>query len=211
MIIHDFPQYSPEWWEIRRGVPTASDADRIITPKTGKLSASHEKYIHKLIADRVRFDPNMLTERPMSAAMRHGVECEPTARDWYSFDTGLEVRQVGFCMTDDKRFGFSPDGLVSTEGVLELKCPQPETHVGYILGGILPDEYRCQCHFALACSELPWLDFVSYAEGFDPFKIRVVPDEFTAKMRAVMNEFYGLYEQAWTLFQERGNHVLPQV
>jgi len=196
----DCLQYSTEWWEARRGVPTSSQFSRIITPKTSKPSASAEGYIHELIADRLRFDPPVMTDRPMNAAMRHGVECEPDARNWYAFEGNRDVRLVGLCLTDDGRFGASPDGMVGDDGLLEIKCPQPSTHVGYLLGGTLPDEYRCQVHGQLIITGRSWVDFLSYCPGFDPFLIRVTPDEFTDKLRDALESFWDRYNAAWQEF-----------
>ncbi|MBY0515118.1 MAG: YqaJ viral recombinase family protein [Gemmataceae bacterium] len=193
-------QYSPEWWEARRGVPTASRFDRILTPKTSKPSSQQEPYTHELIADRVRFDPRVVTDRPMNAAMRHGVDCEPEARDWYALEGNHDVQQVGFCLTDDGRMGCSPDGLVGTDGLLEIKCPEPKTHVGYLMAGTLPDEYRCQVHGQLLVTGRRWCDFFSYCPGFDPFLIRVAPDEFTDRLASELARFVDRLDAAWAAF-----------
>lgn len=213
MKVYHFAQYSAEYWETRRGIPTASCADKIITPAKGKLSAQADKYICRLIADRIHFDPNMMTNNPMTAAMRNGVTCEPDARNWYSMDRDVSVRQVGFCMTDDGKFGASPDGLIESapdiyEGGLELKVPDTGTHVGYLLGQCLPDDYKPQVHMQLIVTGLPWVDFVSYRAGYDPFLIRVEPDDFTDILREVLDEFYEKYRRCWEQF-ETSYHNAP--
>jgi len=73
-----------------------------------------------------------------SRAMQDGIDMEPEARACYSFLAGGEVKQVGFCLSDDGRFGCSPDGLVGDDGGLELKCPLPKTHIKYLVEGELP-------------------------------------------------------------------------
>lgn len=199
----DCVQYSPEWWQARRGVPTASQFDRIITPKTCRPSLQAEGYIHELIADRLRFDPPVMTERPMNAAMRHGVDCEPDARNYYAMEHDRDVRLCGLCLTDDGRFGASPDGLVGDDGIIEIKCPEPKTHVGYLLSGELPDAYRAQVHGQLLVTGREWCDFLSYCPGFDPFLIRVTPDEFTERLAAALEEFWDRYNAAWLEFVAR--------
>lgn len=189
------PQYSPEWYEARRGVPTASRFSDIMGKKM-TLLAGAETYIDELIADTVRLDPNMLTERPATSAMKHGTECEPEARAWYEFNHNVTVQLVGFCLTDDETLGCSPDFLVGDEGVGELKCPQPKTHVSYLRAGTLPDDYRAQVHGHLIVTGRPWCDFLSYCPGFPPLLVRVVPDEYTAKLRAVLAEFLEKYAAA---------------
>lgn len=239
MKIVKCPQYSDLWWEARRGIPTASEAGRIITPVGKKcalqeghdgthraaeedekvkskgrcqvgvpqMSAQADKYIAKLIADKYRFDPNMFTSGPMTPAMRNGSQCEPEARRWYEYDRGLSVEQVGFCLDDYGRFGCSPDGLVNGDGLLELKCPQPETHVGYLLGQTLPDDYKPQVHMQLIVTGRKWVDFVSYCAGFDPFMYRVEPDEFTETLRGVMEEFWAKYQKCLKQFETSHNNA----
>lgn len=197
MKILDVPQLSPEWWEARCGVATASQFHRIITPKKGDLSASAMEYINELVADRIAQHPKCMTEKPMTPAMRYGSETEPEARDWYAFDREVDVRQVGFCLSDCGRFGASPDGLIGDDGGLELKCPEAKTHVGYLLGQKLPDEYKAQVHGSLIVTGRAWWDFVSYARGFPPLVVRVTPDEFTTKLRDVLEQFWAFYRAAW--------------
>jgi hypothetical protein len=208
MRIVDCVQLSPIWWEARRGLPTASGAKRIITPAKGELSKSADEYICELIGDRVSLTPNMMTEQPMTAAMRNGSQCEPDARRWYEMQNDLDVVQVGLCVTDDGKWAASPDGLVGDDGLLELKCPQPKTHVKYLLGQELPEEYKPQVHMQLIVTGRKWCEFVSYAAGFDPFVYRVEPDEFTDTMRKVLGQFQAKYDRCWEEFQ-KFHHVAP--
>jgi len=89
MIIHNMEQYSPEWWSIRKGIPTASCASKIVTP-TGNLSVQSRAYMNELIADSLGFgdEPTEPTEW-----MTRGLELEPEARSFYEFDSGLTVQQ----------------------------------------------------------------------------------------------------------------------
>ena len=53
-IHYGVKQREPEWYELRRGVFTASNANKIITP-TGALSKSSEKHINKLLAEKAGY------------------------------------------------------------------------------------------------------------------------------------------------------------
>jgi len=171
MQIHECDQLSDSWWTLRRGVPTASEFSSILTPKTMKLSAGAMTYTCKLIGDT--FDPRYpRKDGPATAAMRDGTEMEPFSRRWYEFERNVTVRQVGFVTTDDGRFGCSPDGLVGSEGGIQLKNPQPHVQVRYLLEGGLPDEHKCQVHGELAVSGREWWDFVSHCEGLPPLIVR---------------------------------------
>lgn len=191
---YDFDQYSDAWWRVRRGVPTASEFGRIITPAKGTLSASALGYAAELVGQFV--DPGYgVEETYVSAAMRNGTIMEPEARDWYEFDAGETVERVGFCTTDDGRFGCSPDALVGGDGCLELKSPTAKTQVLYLLAGTLPDEYRPQVHGHLIVTGRKWCDFVSYYRGLPTFRIRVTPDAFTDSLRDCLEKFWTTYQQ----------------
>lgn len=183
-----FEQYSPEWWAVRKGVPTASQFFRILTPKTGKLSASADDYAFELVA--ALYDPNPPgQDRPASREMMHGLECEPEARSWYELETGSTVRQVGFVLSDCGRIGCSPDGLVGEDGGLELKCPTLKTQAKYLYDGGLPVEYKAQVHGSLIVTGREWWDFLSYAPGLPPLYLRITPDDYTAKLRDALAAF----------------------
>jgi hypothetical protein len=192
-------QYTPEWWEARRGVPTCSNFDRILTPKTHKLSDSADKYIYELIADRKCQTPNFFSEhRPQTPEMEYGSRTEEEARDFYAMDRGVEVEQVGFYLSDDERFGGSPDGVIAgAKGGLELKCPKRSTQVEYLHKDKMPDEYKCQVHGHLIVSGFDWWDFMSYAPGLAPFVIRVVPDAFTRELKIALEMFHEKYVAMW--------------
>lgn len=198
----DIEQMTPEWWEIRRGIPTASRFSKVITPKTGKLSAQADTLIAELIAERFQRGP-IEPDRPINRYIDHGINTEDEARNWYAFHHKAALQQVGFCKTDDGRFGCSPDALVGDDGILEIKCPSPAVHVGYLIEGVLPDEYKAQAHGALIVTGREWLDFVSYATDaadLEPFVVRVVPDAFTELLRAALDQFHARYVEILSRF-----------
>jgi hypothetical protein len=194
VIVHDCPQYSETWWKLRCGVPTSSNASRVIMPKKGELSSQADDYACELIAEK--YDAYYgIQEDYVSAAMKNGSVMEPESRRFYEFERNCEVQQVGFCLTDDGRFGCSPDSLVGDCGGLELKNPKPATHIRYLLDNKLPDAYRPQVHWCLVVTGRPWWDFLSYSPGLPHLLVRVEPDDFTEKLRACMEEFWTLYQK----------------
>lgn len=193
-IIHDCPQYSPEYWAVRRGVPTASNASRIITPAKAVMSSQAEAYACELIAEK--YDAYYgIQDEYVTAAMKNGTIMEPEARRFYEFEMNCDVQQVGFVLTDDGRFGCSPDGLVGEDGGLELKSPTTATHVRYLIKGGVPLEYLPQIHWSLIVTGRKFWSFMSYCPGLPPLLVRVEPDEFTEKLRACMEEFWALYQE----------------
>lgn len=202
-----FPQYSEDWWRVRKGVPTASNFGKVFTAKTMKPSASQDDYIAELIADRVDPTPPEFVVQYTNPEMMHGLETEGEARAFYAMDRDVEVEEVGFCLTDDGRFGCSPDGLVGEDGGLELKCPQLKTQVKYLLAGTLPDEYRGQVHGSLIVTGRAWWDFLSYAPGLPPLLLRVTRDEYTDALEAALEPFWVRYQQAWETIRRAGVNV----
>lgn len=202
MIIHECKQYSAEWWKVRRGLPTSSEASRIITPKKAELSGQVDSYACDLIAEK--FDAYYgQQEEYVSAAMKNGTIKEPESRRFYEFQRDVEVTEVGFVTTDDGRFGCSPDSLVGSSGGLELKNPAVATHVRYLLDGGLPAQYKPQVHWCLVVTGREWWDFCSYSGGLPPVLVRVTPDDYTEKLRECMEAF-------WTRYQELLAKVMAQ-
>lgn len=189
----DVPQLSVEWFEARRGRPTASEFHRIITAKKGEYAAAARGYLCELVAEKYhRGELPSFGPSPMTPAMGHGITCEPQARSWYALWCGQDIEQVGHCLTDDGRFGCSPDGLVGEDGVLELKCPQEATHVRYLLWPeLLEEEYRSQCHGHLIVTGRQRVDLVSYCPGWPAVIRRIEPDEFTEATRGCLDRFHG--------------------
>lgn len=120
MIYHDAPQGSDQWLADRKGLITGSrfkDArDRLKT--TGKPSKACLDYARDVARERVGGCP---PSKFQNAAMRTGTEQEPLARLAYEEETGNVVQEVGFITDDDRLFGMSPDGLIGSDGVLEVK------------------------------------------------------------------------------------------
>lgn len=197
MKVHDFRQGSDLWLWHRIGIPTASEFDRIITPKKAALSAGADGYIAELIAETVCPDyTGGFTSRPMWA----GTQIEDEARDWYAFTYG-SVREVGFVTDDAERWGCSPDGLGDGPG-LELKGPQPKAHVGYMLNPQdLANEYATQCHGGMVVCERRAWDLVSYCPPFEPVRVRFEWNAFTDRLAEVLVEFGLRYAEAIERFE----------
>jgi putative phage-type endonuclease len=182
----DFEQYSDEWWAIRRGIPTASAFNKLITPG-GKPSIQSKQYAYELVAECVVHEEEENFES--SKWMERGVILEDEARDWFSMKQGCEVQQVGFIMNDAETAGCSPDGLLTDDCGLEIKCPKGSTHVSYLVNGKLPETYAAQVHGSLIVSGFSKWIFCSYHPSFVPFVIEVTPNEYTDKLRIALDQF----------------------
>lgn len=158
MRISEYEQGTPEWLLERIGKISASRVSDVITA-TGKPSASAGKYLDSIIAEMLMGEP---IETFISSAMQRGTELEPEARAWYELQADADVEEVGFCIHDELDCGASPDGLVGTDRGLEIKCPQPNTHVGYLRGGKAPTAYIPQMQMCMWITDREHWDFVSY-------------------------------------------------
>ena len=156
----DIDQGTPEWFAARCGRVTASRiADVIAKTKSGP-STSRANYAAQLVTERLT---GTVGESFSNAAMAWGTEKEPEARDAYAFQEIVSVDQVGFVLHPSITLsGASPDGVVGTDGLVEIKCPNTATHIATLLDGKVPDKYQVQMLWQMACTERHWCDFVSY-------------------------------------------------
>lgn len=109
--------------------------------------------------------------------MQRGKEEEPFARDAYAAAFG-EVIELGFMVRDDWGFklGFSPDGLVGTDGLIEIKSRRAKTHVEIVIGGQMPGHHMAQIQTGLLVSGRKWCDYVDFSNGMHLFTRRIYPD-----------------------------------
>ena len=170
-IFDTFDQGSLEWQAVRAGVVTASAADALFTPKFAiKEGKAVDTYLSEVLAEKWLGAalPNFL-----SRAMEDGHIIEAQARSTYQFIHSEEIRQVAFIGSDDMSIGCSPDGIIGKDKGFELKCPQADTHVKYLLANKVPDEYIVQVHFSMFVTGFKEWVFMSYRHGFHDF-IKVV-------------------------------------
>lgn len=191
-------QRSEDWFRLRRGIPTASRFDMIMTAVTMKPSSSQAKLIDELLAE------SLLPMEPVgrkSADMEYGMILEAEARCAYELEFApCAVTEVGFILSDCGRFGCSPDGLVGETAGVEIKCPNPSTHISYVRAGVLPPDYKCQVHGSMIVSGRKLWDFFSYARGLPPLCITVQWDAFTEQLRGEIERFCEKYDKARAAF-----------
>ena len=180
MIILDHEQGSEEWLAARLGKPSASCFSRLITA-TGKPSSSADGYINELIAERLTGHSKPFFTTPW---MERGSELEPEAREAYAFISGNDTLEVGFIVDPTFSYGCSPDALIGSEGGLELKCPAPDTHVGYMRdnqAGV--KKYWQQIQGCMWVTGRQWWDFFAYHPEMPHVLVRVERDEkYIAKL-----------------------------
>jgi predicted phage-related endonuclease len=171
----DITQGTPEWDAIRRGVITASAMKVLVTP-TGKPANNDTSrgYLAELMVQRISSiaDPGYY-----SKDMERGDFLEPFAREFYHHNIA-PVTECGFIQRHYKGFtiGFSPDGLVGDDGLIEIKCRLAKHHVSSILKNEAPAEHVIQIQTGLLVTGREWVDFISYTPGLPFFRYRVQRD-----------------------------------
>ena len=172
-------QGTPEWFDARRGIPTASEFHSILSPgKGGKPSKTRMSYMAKLAAEVLK------AKAPESFSNVHtarGHTMEDEARNLYALQYDVEPVQVGFIRNGDK--GYSPDSLVGERGLLEIKSKLPALVIDLILSGEFPLEHEAQCQGGLWVADRQWIDIAVYWEGLPLFVKRAHRDElYIAKL-----------------------------
>lgn len=171
--IFDCPQNSPEWYEARRGVPTASMFATIMASgRGGGPSLTRQKYLHTLAGEILTGE---VVEGYTNASMERGKAMEEEARKHYAFVRDAEPQLVGFVRNG--KCGASPDSLLSTDGALEIKTAIPSVLIPMLLKGEFPPEHRHQCQGVLMVTERQWIDLIVYWPKMKPLIVRAERDE----------------------------------
>ena len=200
MIIVPCEQGSVEWVAARIGIPTASAFDKIITPKTMKLSASSNGYMCRLLAEQML---GASLDEGISEWMQRGKDLEDDAVRYYELQREADTTPVGFILHDSRMVGCSPDRLVGDDGGLEIKCPSPAVHVANILE--MTTAYTAQVQGALWITGRQWWDLLSFHPDLPPALVRVQRDEdFIAVLEDAVDEFIIRLTAAKRLLVERG-------
>jgi len=183
----DVQQGTPEWMEIRMGIPTASEFKKILKAN-GEPSASREKYMQELAYER-------LTGRVANpftlSAFKRGKEMEPESRSTFESEFFVEVKEVAFVYGDEnKRYGCSPDGLIYDDGGFETKDALPHIQLERLKKNRIPTEHFHQLQGCLFTTHREYWWFRSYCRGMRPLNIKVERNEkFIKLLEARLKEF----------------------
>ena len=171
---NDIEQGGEEWLAVRRGIPTASEMRLIMTPTMRPASNDKERaHLFELLGQRITgyTEPHYISDD-----MLRGHEDEIEARIRYA-EHFAPVTACGFVTNDDHGvvIGYSPDGLVGDDGLIECKSRRQKYQIETILADEVPAEYLLQCQTGLLVTGRKWLDFVSYCGGLPMVVKRVWP------------------------------------
>ena len=199
MIAYHFNinQGTPEWHDLRRGVLTSTAIKTLITP-TGKLADNDKTraHVYEVAAQRIT---GRTEDNYMSFDMMRGHTEEILARDLYAKHYA-PVIECGFITNDKLGFmvGYSPDGLVGEDGLIEVKSAKAKIQVQRMADGLMPAEHYAQVQTGLWVTGRKWCDFISYSNGMKMMVVRVDADP----------AYHDLIEQASTIFEAKVAEVI---
>ena len=213
MRIINCEQGTAAWHAARAGKVTASKITDVTAKGKGSAeSASRRNYRVQILTETLTglaTEPGFQTKE-----MAWGTLQEPLARIAYEVQADTMVEPVGFVIHPTlDRAGASPDGLIGFDGekvagLVEIKCPNIATHLGYILAGEVPADYQPQMLWQMAVTGAPWCDFVSFdprlpehlqlfVKRFQRDEVRIA--EITREVKAFLAEVDDLLEKLATL------------
>lgn len=182
--IFNCEQGTPEWFEARRGIPTASRFSDVLAKGQG---ITRRKYLLTLAGEAITGD---VAESYTNAHMERGHAMEADARNLYSLMKDVEPELVGFMRRG--RAGASPDSLVGADGMVEIKSKLPHILLDVLDKGKLPSEHVAQVQGQMMVSGRQWCDFVAYWPKLPLFCIRVERDEkYIETLNQAIADFVG--------------------
>lgn len=180
----DLQQGTQEWLEARAGILTASTIGKIITTKTLKYAQNEtaRTLLKTLTTERITdwIEPTYPTKD-----MQRGKLDEPIARQAYENYTLQKVTEYGFYKLTLKNkpdqppagiIGYSPDGLVADNGLIEIKSRRPKTQLDTLLADTVPEANMAQIQTGLYVTGRDWCDYISFCGGLPLYVKRVYPD-----------------------------------
>lgn len=170
----DLIQGTADWINARKGILTASEMHKIVTPTLKVASNDKQRaHVYEIAAQRISGHVEPHYE---SFAMLRGHEDEIDARDLYR-EKYAPVEDVGFITNNEWGFtlGYSPDGLVGEDGAIEAKSRDQRFQVEVISQHAVPAEHVIQVQTGLLVSRRQWVHYLSYSAGLPMAVLEVEP------------------------------------
>lgn len=175
VVIHDCEQGGLDWFEARRGLPTASEFHTVLAKgRDGGASITRRKYLYTLAAEIITGE---VAESYTNAHMERGKAMEAEARAMYAVLCDDPLTRVGFVSDLDKKAGCSPDSLIGDKGILEIKTKLPALHLETMFRSDFPPDHKAQCQGALWIAEREYIDLAVYWPGLPLVRHRATRDD----------------------------------
>ncbi len=177
--------------------PSSSAVARVLDGGVaGVPSDTAHRYAADLAIELISGQPH--GEPPKAWILERGHEMEARARMLYESRTGAFVTEAGICLTDDNTFGYSTDGIVDSDGLIEIKAPIDSLKIAAMLRTGDTSEYMHQMQGGMWITGRKWCDFIMYVPdlancGKDLYVKRVLrDDEFIDAMVADLMRFQAM-------------------
>ena len=202
-------QGTDEWKIEKLGHVSAGSVSDILAKGKGGESKMRESYKWRIVTERLT---GQIQESFSNDAMLWGVETEEQARTTYELTYGVTVDQTGFVKHPTMQWvGASPDGMIGTDGLIEIKCPHTKTHLQTLESAKAPAVYIPQMQMQMWTMNRSWCDFVSYdprlPHNLQFFCIRVNRDqEYIDNMEKEVIRFLAEVESTIEAFKQRNQN-----
>lgn len=202
IVIDDFPQKSEEWFVEKKGKPSASCFEKILTNDRGQPSEQQKEYSYELAYEYI--SPCFVSGY-QNSWMARGNELELEAREAFVWQKKMLVREVAVIYPDEqKKYLCSPDGLVEDGGGLEIKCYKPSTHMMILDTGIsLAKKHYAQIQGGMLITGSPHWWYVSYCPGVPLWVEKIPRDEIY--ISALKNELDGFVTRLYSTIRKIKN------
>ena len=216
MKLINAPQGSPDWLQARAGAVTASKFREALEMTVGSAktparpTSKSELYCAQVAIERVSGAP--CEEGFNSWQMERGSALEAAARMEYEARTSNLASESGVVKTDDDTFGYSTDGFVDDDGIIEIKCPASAIKIIAMWDTGDVSEYIHQIQGGMWITGRKWCDFVMYCPQLEPigkqlYVKRIARDEAFIEQLEIDLLAFNRRVEANVAILTRGNEV----
>lgn len=177
ILDHEAPQRSERWYQFHIGLPTASEFSKVVTPAKLELSKQRSSFSYRLAAERL-LNQSFRKDLGGLEYIEVGKQEEDAAVQQYhqiaAMDLGmdeLDTYRVSMILTDDGKFGCSPDRLIAgnERHGLEIKAIFPPKLAGYLFEESTGPDHRVQVLGQMWVGDLEINDLYCYNKDFPSF------------------------------------------
>lgn len=161
-------QLSPEWFQLKKGKISGTVLKSIMgTPK------ARQDAIYDLVAESLTVGEE---SEEYENAMDRGTRLQSDALSSFELEKGIKVEEVGFLEHETiPRIGYSPDGIISDEEDIEIKCPLGKNYVKMWLTNLVPEEYFWQMVQAFVVNpKLQKRYFIGYHPNIEVHPLHII-------------------------------------
>jgi hypothetical protein len=210
-MFHNVQQNTDEWYLLRAGKVTASSLNKVMANYGKAFGEPAKKYAVDIAVQQLTGSTS--GGGYTNDHMARGHEEEPLAVMAYEAEYFCTVDNGGFYDNGDT--GTSPDGNVSTDGLIEVKSAIPSVHYARIAKQSYDSTYKWQLAGHLKFTGREWVDFISYCSSFpDDKKLyvhRSYRDDFEQEFEMIdsrLEEFRVLITEAKDVINNNSYSVM---